>query len=417
MINKIKKKLKSKNNKQLLSNFISLFTLQGLNYILPLITVPYLIRVLGVETFGLLAFATAFVMYFQVITNYGFQLTATREISIHRDNRKKVIEIFSSVMIIKSLLLIFSFILLSILVFSIDSLRNEFLVYFLTFGTVIGQVLFPVWFFQGMEKMKYITYLNIVSKSIFTAAIFIFVHDQSDYLLVPLFTSVGFIVAGVLSLRVVKIEFNVEFRFQSIQTIKNYLVDGWHIFAGNAYTSVYLTANVLILGIFTNNTIVGYYSIAEKIAAAFSGLFIPLNQALYPYLTNIYSHSIKKFKNLVYKIMLTFFILSFIITISAYFFKENIIYIISGENYHLVELIFTILLVRILTSPFSSLFTNILNIMKRNREYLKVMNYTVALHVIFVMPSIYIYGAVGLAYGFVLLGIIHTALLYAKVRK
>ena len=278
MLSKIKNMLKEKNNKQLLSNFISLFTLQGLNYILPLIALPYLIRVLGVETFGLLAFATAFVMYFQVITNYGFQLTATKEISIYRDNKEKIVEIFSSVMIIKSLLLVFSFVLLTIIVFSFERLRSDWIVYFLTFGSVIGQVLFPVWFFQGMERMKYITYLNIISKSIFAAAIFIFVQDESDFLLVPLFTSIGFIIAGILSLRLIKIEFNVGFKFQSFDTIKMYLKDGWHVFVANIYTSLYTTTNVVLLGIFTNNTIVGYYSIAEKIVGAIAGLFIPINQ-------------------------------------------------------------------------------------------------------------------------------------------
>lgn len=144
-----------------MSNFFSLSILQGANYILPL---PFLVRVLGVEYFGLLAFAAATVAYF---TDYGFNLTATREISIYK---AKVI-----CYDYKSYLDVFATYYLSI--------------YFLTFGTV---VLFPVWFFQGMERMQY-----ILSKVIFTVAIFVFVQEQSDFYLVPLLTSVGFLVAGV----------------------------------------------------------------------------------------------------------------------------------------------------------------------------------------------------------------------------
>ena len=268
MIKKIKNIANTEDKKRLMSNFFSLSVLQGANYILPLITLPFLVRVLGVEYFGLLAFATTTVMYFQILTDYGFNLTATREISIHRDNKEKVIEIFSSVMTIKIILMFVSFFLLSILVFSFEKFSQDALVYFLTFGTVVGQVLFPVWFFQGMERMKYITYLNILSKVIFTIAIFVFVKEQSDFYLVPLLTSIGFLVAGIWSLYLVRKEFGVSFEFQTYFTIKKYFIDGWDVFVSRIFVSLYTTINIFLLGLFTNNTVVGYYAIAEKIVNA-----------------------------------------------------------------------------------------------------------------------------------------------------
>ena len=176
MINKVKKTINSGENKRLLGNFFSLSILQIFSYVLPLLTLPYLVRILGVETFGLISFATAFIIFFNILVDYGFNLSATREISVHRENKKKTTEIYSSVLTIKFILIILSFIILSFIVFIFEKFNSHIELYFITFISVIGQAFFPIWYFQGMEKMRYITIINISSKVIFTMAIFIFVH-------------------------------------------------------------------------------------------------------------------------------------------------------------------------------------------------------------------------------------------------
>ena len=156
MINKLKSLANTEDKKRLLSNFLSLSVLQAFTYVLPLLTLPYLVRVLGAENFGLVMFAQAFIIFFNILVDYGFNLSATREISVNRENKEKLTEIYSSVMSIKFLLIGVSFTALSIIIFSFENFSKNIDLYYLTFLWVIGQALFPVWYFQGLEKMKYI---------------------------------------------------------------------------------------------------------------------------------------------------------------------------------------------------------------------------------------------------------------------
>ena len=268
--------------KTFLSNIFFLGVLQAANYILPLMTFPYLVRVLGPEYFGLLAFAMVTVNYFILLTDYGFNLSATRQISIHRNNKVKINEIFSSVMIIKFILLAISFFLMMLLIFNFERFSEEQELFLITFLVVFAQVLFPVWFFQGLEQMKYITYISIGAKLFFTVAIFIFVNKQEDYLLVPLLTALGAIISGLWSLIFVKFRFSVSFGWQSLQTLRFYVVDGWYLFYSSVAISLYTTSIGFILGLFSGNAAVGMFSSVEKIVQAAKGLYIPISKALYP---------------------------------------------------------------------------------------------------------------------------------------
>ena len=222
MINKLKNIVNTEDKKRLLSNFFSLSILQIFTYILPLLTLPYLVRVLGSEKFGLVVFAQAFIIFFNILVDYGFNLSATREISVNRENKEKLTEIFSSVMSIKFILIGISFTILSIIIFSFENFSNNIDLYYLTFLWVIGQALFPIWYFQGLEKMKYITIVNITSKLIFTVAIFIFIQNEADYILVPILNGLGFIIGGILSLWIVHKDFNQRFRMQSFKILIMY---------------------------------------------------------------------------------------------------------------------------------------------------------------------------------------------------
>ena len=344
MITLFNKFIDTAEKKRFITNFFSLATLQGLNYILPLLTLPYLVRVLGAEKFGLLAFATAIVGYFIVLTDYGFNFTATREISLNKDNKEKLNEIFSSVMIIKTVLFFISLTILTLLIIFFQKFNVDPWLYYLTFGTVLGQILFPVWFFQGVEQMRYITIINIVSKVFFTIAIFVLVKHSSDYLMVPFLTSLGAIFAGIYSLILICKNFKIQFKFQKINVLSNYLKGGSNLFFTSALSNLLTSSGTVILSFVSTNTVVGYYSAAEKLFRAIVGLFTPITQALYPISCRKVNQG-GNAKSYIKKLTMVIGGMALFVAITVAIFSEKIIALVYGIAFQSYSYILAVMMI------------------------------------------------------------------------
>ncbi len=402
--------LQNKDTKRVFVNFLSLSVLQGANLLLPLLTFPYLVRVLGIEGFGLIQFALATVAYFEILTDYGFDLSATRQVSIHRNDKEKVISIYSSVLTIKAVLSLISFALLALLVFSFNKFSDFFMIYLLTFGRVIGHWIFPVWFFQGMEKMKISTYLNLTAKFIFTVAIFLFVKDEKDILLVPIFNSLGFIVAGIIAIIEIRFAFGVSFKFQSKTVLIEHLKDGWHIFLSRIYVNIYTTTNTFLLGVMTNNLIVGYYSVAAKIVEAFNSIFIPANSALFPYMSKLYHDNLQKFYAMVRQMNVIYLVSAFVIFLVSLFLGKFAIEIVNGKFDDEIYIIYLILTFKTLLSPYAYFYSQVFINQNRKAQYLNVVKYTLIVNLVIVPICVYFFSGVGMAVAVMIVTIYHVGL-------
>lgn len=321
------------NGNRFLENVFSLGFLQATTYIIPLITFPYLVRVLGPEQFGKIAFATVTINYLILLTDYGFNLSATRQISINRCDQQKCNEIFSSVMIIKALLLIVSFLLLLILIFSFSQFYIERKLFGITFLLAIAQTVFPVWYFQGMERMRYIAYVSVCAKLFFMIAVFIFVTEESDYILVPLLTALGSIITGTWSLVLLGKKFKVQFCWQRTSTLLYYLKDGWHLFYSSLATSVYTTTIPFVLGLLDGMSSVGVFSAVDRIIQAAKGIYIPVSKALYPRVGAAIAQDRTDGIRLVTKMSKVIASLMFFISCSFMFFAEQIVALVLGSQY------------------------------------------------------------------------------------
>ncbi len=335
MINKAKELLKQKDKKQIFSNFVSLSALNAFSFLFPLITVPYLTRVLEPEKFGIVSFALVVMQYFIILTSFGFAFSATQQISINRDNIKKVSEIFSAVISVKLLLTLLSAAILAILFITTEQFRTDKMVFICSFGIVLGDALLPLWLFQGMEKMKFMTLVNFISKLLFTLLIFVFVKTQQDYLLVPLFTAAGYFAAGLISFVIAFSIFKLKIILPNIKTIKEQISASWAIFISTLSINLYRNANTLLLGLLTGNyAIVGIYSSAEKIIKGLQSLVSPVSDALFPYLSRrLAGGNDSENTKFIFKLGKYYFVALLPISLLLIFFAYPIVELVLGTKF------------------------------------------------------------------------------------
>lgn len=332
-----------------LRNFASLSVLQAISYLLPIVILPYLFRVIGPEKFGLIAFAQAFVQYFMILTDYGFGISATKEISLSQDHSGRVDEIFSSVMTAKLALTFLSFLMLASIVYFIPKFRNDWLVYVFSFGIVVGNTLFPVWFFQGTEKMKHIADLNILGGVLLTILIFVCVRTPDDYLMVPLISSVVMVITGLLAQYIAFKKLGVSFRLPGYTSLRQQLTAGWDIFISNVAINAYTTTRVFALGLLTNNTIVGFYSMAEKIAGLCQTFpLASFSQALFPRLSKIFHRNQARAVYFMRRIQQITVNISLICLPLIFVFAHKIIRLVCGADYPEAVLSLRLLLISVM---------------------------------------------------------------------
>jgi len=379
-------------------NIVSLFILQGANYLVPLITLPYLVRILGPEKYGLIAFSFAFISYFTVFVDYGFNLSATREISRHRHDHKKVSEIFSAVMFIKLAFTVTGFILLSAIASIWPMLSKEWTLISVVYLVVAGNALFPIWFFQGTEDMRSISVVSIVAKVAVVIGIFWLVHKESDYILAAGLQASSMVIAGLISLIMILGKSKITLVLPDAIQIRTQIREGWHIFTSTAAMTLYTNSNIFILGLITNNVIVGYYSAAEQLVKAAQGLMTPISQAIYPHISKLVDTSKEMALKFIHKSFIRIGLLSFSLSFLLFILAEPLVLIMLGDKF-----IPSIPILRVLAFiPFLVALSNVLGIQTMltfglKKEFSRIIITSGVINIGLIIPLVYLYGGIGAA--------------------
>lgn len=318
---------------RLFGNIISLIVLQGSNYLFPLLTFPYLIRTLGIDNYGVLVFCVSMMQFLNVFIDYGFNISGTKDISIHKQNQEKINDIYNVIMTIKFMLVLLVGIIYIFVIEMVPFFRENRTAFLLGLLIITGNALFPIWLYQGLEKMKYITYFNIGVKAFVTVLVFLFIKNMEDFTLAVLFQTLYFFLPAIISMLFVKIKLKINYKaVLDIHRIKEEFIRGKHIFMTTLWASFYGQGPLLILGFISGSHAAGNYGIGEKVQGAFYGLSQPFTQALYPYICDLYERKKDQFYIFKQKLLGLGMIFSILIGIALLIFSAPIGAIISGTN-------------------------------------------------------------------------------------
>lgn len=254
-----------KGNKTIISNLSYVSILQLILLAGPLITYPYLVRVLGRELYGMVLVAQMLVSYASLIIDFGSNNVCAKHVSLHREDKAKLSEIFSSVLCVRFVLWILAFFLYMGVVWIVPAYRNHWPLFLLSYGLTVQELLFPQYFFQGVEKMKYITIVHTVIRLTFIVLVFAAVTAEADYIFVPILYATGYAIGGIVALYIIFKSMGISFYIPSIKTMGYYVKDAFPLLATDLICTIKDKVNYLMIGSFVGMSEVVVYDLGLRL--------------------------------------------------------------------------------------------------------------------------------------------------------
>jgi PST family polysaccharide transporter len=319
---------------KLVKNVTYLGFVQVVNYIFPLITVPYVSRIIGPESFGVINYATAFMTYFVMLIGYGFDLTATRRIARNPNDAHFRDKVFSEILNARLVLFFLSFLLFLIAIIFVEPLKNNLIVSILLFSMCISNVLTPQYIYQGMQNLTIFARANFARGLISTILIFLFIKKQNDYIYL---VSINVLLSLILSLFFLfeaKKLYNLKFHIIPLYKSFTFIWEERIIFFSTVVISLYTTTNVVLLGFFDSIKNVGYFTTGQNLVnISTTVLTAPLSAALYPYLGSAFSKSKENGLEVAKRILPVIFYLITISCLILFLFAPIIVIFLYGIKF------------------------------------------------------------------------------------
>jgi PST family polysaccharide transporter len=294
--------------------------------ILPLISYPYLIRVVGSENFGTVVYALSIIAFFHIFIKFGFEVSAVKNVAENSNNNEALSIIVSSILFIQLSFYIIGFLFLYVLTSYYDPFVKYQKLLFFAYLSPLFDIFLLVWFFQGMEKMKYITVINIVAGLFGLSFIFIFIQEKTDYIYIPLFQAISLAIGGIFSLFLILKKERIFLQIPEKNTLLFYFKESSVFFLSRLSLVFNHQINIILLANFVNLNTVAYYDLAKKIIEAFKVLMGIIDNTMYPH--------IAKTKNIILakKVLFIKIVLSLFFVLLLLLFDKQIVLFLGGFN-------------------------------------------------------------------------------------
>lgn len=388
-----------KENKKLFSNIAFSGIFQMGNWLIPLLTTPYLIKTIGIEKFGLVSFALTFFIYLFTITDYGFNISATRIFAMNRDEIEQQSAFFAQIMLARLVLCLISFIILLICCLTINKFIYNQTFFLFSFFIVLGRALFPNWYFQGTEEIKVIAILNFFTQLIFLALLLFFIKHPSDYLYVIFIQGMGSILVSFIALKIAYSK--IIFIVPSLKILPKTLFEGFYPFLTTASIIGYTRINILLLGLLTNDITTGYYGAVERIVFFIRQIIGTVVTTIYPRVCYLATVSHQKVKEFFHKVYIYFILFVFVVSFFMFLFSNEIVSLLIGANIEMCSSILKILTLSLLVVIINTAYHSVMTAYGFNKSNALVYFAAVFLNIISSYILIRIFSANGAAFSVV----------------
>lgn len=272
---------------RLVQDALVLYGVQIFGYVLPLLTLPYLARVLGPANFGLIALGTALAQYFLVVVEYGFSVTGARRVALADGDMVRVARVYSTIMACKTALLAAGFVVQTGAVAAIPKLRVHWELYLVSYLWVAGWALTPTWLFQGLQRMRLVAWSDYGAKLISVGLIFVLVRRPEDYLIAAAIQSGAFLMSAAIGLGLMFFKVRLRPVWPRRADMREALVEGWPVFLSMASITAMNSTNTMILGMTSTPEQVGLLNGAGRLVVTVRALTNPITNVVYPHMSRL----------------------------------------------------------------------------------------------------------------------------------